>query len=154
MGRNYHCEYCDKRFKDDVKIRQKHLKGQAHQTARREHYAKYKSMGSLLRKKSPYFTDYFAFTGAREILEEESHKRKCAWFQSGYCQFGSACRSSHYTEEQLAELRQQGTIGSLEHFHVIGDTYRTFLFQRLNKNTLNGRNNSRSNTAVQWLKTL
>lgn len=42
MGKKYYCEYCDKRFKDDVNIRQKHLNGLAHQTARNDHYAKYK----------------------------------------------------------------------------------------------------------------
>lgn len=42
MGRNYYCEYCEKRFKDDVQIRKKHLLGLQHQKARKEHYLKYK----------------------------------------------------------------------------------------------------------------
>lgn len=42
MGKNYYCEYCDKRFKNDANIRKKHINGLPHQTAQKEHYAQYK----------------------------------------------------------------------------------------------------------------
>ena len=42
MGRNYLCEYCDKRFKDDPNIRKKHFDGLQHQRAKKEHYANFK----------------------------------------------------------------------------------------------------------------
>lgn len=42
MGKNYYCEYCNKRFKDDLNIRKKHINGINHQTAQKQHYAKYK----------------------------------------------------------------------------------------------------------------
>lgn len=43
MGKNYYCEYCDKRFKDDLTVRKKHINGLPHQTACKEHYARFKS---------------------------------------------------------------------------------------------------------------
>lgn len=42
MVRNYYCDYCDKRLKDDVQIRKKHIEGLQHQKAMKEHYALYK----------------------------------------------------------------------------------------------------------------
>lgn len=42
MGKNYICDYCDKRFKDDPNIRKKHDSGMPHQIARKEYYAKFK----------------------------------------------------------------------------------------------------------------
>lgn len=43
MGKNYYCDYCDKRMKDDSSIKKKHIEGLAHQKARNEHYAQFKS---------------------------------------------------------------------------------------------------------------
>lgn len=43
MGRNYYCDYCDKRVRNDIQIRKKHIQGLQHQTAQSEHYAKFKS---------------------------------------------------------------------------------------------------------------
>lgn len=42
MGRNYYCDYCDKRVRNDIQIRKKHIQGLQHQTAQSEHYAKFK----------------------------------------------------------------------------------------------------------------
>lgn len=42
MGRNYYCDYCNKRMKCDANIQKKHINGLPHQTARREHYAQFK----------------------------------------------------------------------------------------------------------------
>lgn len=47
MGRNYYCDYCDKRMKNDIQIRKKHLEGMPHKTARNEYYAKFKGILSL-----------------------------------------------------------------------------------------------------------
>lgn len=47
MGRNYYCEYCDKRMKDDVQIRKKHIGGVQHQAARSEHYAQLKGIYNI-----------------------------------------------------------------------------------------------------------
>lgn len=65
------------------------------------------------------FFSYLYFVDSKEILAEESQKKKCSWFQSGYCQFGSACRFSHCTQEQLDELRQQGGEKRLEAFILV-----------------------------------
>lgn len=43
MGKNYYCDYCDKRLKDDPNIKKKHTDGLPHQKARNEHYAQFKS---------------------------------------------------------------------------------------------------------------
>lgn len=42
MGKNYYCEYCDKRLKNDAQVIKKHIAGLAHTAARNEHYARYK----------------------------------------------------------------------------------------------------------------
>lgn len=42
MGRNYYCDYCDKRLKNDAQVIKKHIAGLAHTAARNEHYVKYK----------------------------------------------------------------------------------------------------------------
>lgn len=42
MGRNYYCDYCDKRVRNDTQIRKKHIQGLQHQTAQSEHYAKFR----------------------------------------------------------------------------------------------------------------
>lgn len=44
MGRNYYCDYCDKRMKNDIQIRKKHLEGMPHKNARNEYYAKFKGI--------------------------------------------------------------------------------------------------------------
>ncbi|KAI8433753.1 hypothetical protein MSG28_015731 [Choristoneura fumiferana] len=39
------------------------------------------------------------------ILAEESQKKPCGRFARGECQFGSICRFSHYTREQIQQLQ-------------------------------------------------
>lgn len=112
MGKNYYCEYCDKRFKDDKNIRKKHIDGLYHQTAVKRHYAKFKGKIwkcfslSLILKIIPIV---FYISGPKEILIAESKKKFCTKFQSGSCQFGALCRFSHYTPDELAEIQQRGT---------------------------------------------
>lgn len=42
MGRNYYCDYCDKRLKNDAQVIKKHIAGLAHCAARNDHFAKFK----------------------------------------------------------------------------------------------------------------
>ncbi|CAB3245079.1 unnamed protein product [Arctia plantaginis] len=49
---------------------------------------------------------YQQFKDPETILAEESKKKPCARFASGQCQFGSICRFSHYTRDQLSSLRE------------------------------------------------
>lgn len=47
------------------------------------------------------------FIAPEQILSEESKKKSCSWFQTGSCQYGLSCHSSHYTTDQLNVIRQQ-----------------------------------------------
>lgn len=47
MGRNYYCDYCDKRLKNDAQVIKKHIAGLAHTAARNDHFAKYKGMDPI-----------------------------------------------------------------------------------------------------------
>ncbi|XP_059612855.1 zinc finger matrin-type protein 5 [Phlebotomus argentipes] len=88
MGKNYYCDYCSKSFKDILAMRKNHLKGLQHQRAKSEHYAKYKTV--------------------KEIYKEESRKKTCKRiFEGQPCNFGSQCRFSHFTAEQLDQMRRQ-----------------------------------------------
>lgn len=42
MGKNYYCDYCDKRLKNDAQVIKKHIAGLAHTAARNDHFANYK----------------------------------------------------------------------------------------------------------------
>nr|CAD7260002.1 unnamed protein product [Timema shepardi] len=78
----YYCDFCDRSFVDGHDARKKHLMGSMHLRLRKEHY------DSL----------------------RESAKVPCKRFRNtGECVFGGNCRYSHYSQEQLWELRQQVT---------------------------------------------
>ncbi|CAH0718470.1 unnamed protein product, partial [Brenthis ino] len=64
-----------------------HIKGVVHQKLVSEHYQQYKD--------------------PETILKEESIKKPCIKFAKGECQFGGICRYSHYTAQELHELRLQ-----------------------------------------------
>ncbi|GAB0098264.1 hypothetical protein DMENIID0001_139790 [Sergentomyia squamirostris] len=86
MGKNYYCDFCNKTFKDILLIRKNHLKGLPHQKARSAYYAQFKSL--------------------EEILVEESKKKPCKRILEGTsCNFGTQCRFSHYTPQQMTEMR-------------------------------------------------
>ncbi|XP_055689713.1 zinc finger matrin-type protein 5 [Lutzomyia longipalpis] len=88
MGKNYYCDYCNKSFKDILATRKKHLKGLQHQKAYKEYHAQFK--------------------GIKEIYLEESRKKTCKRILEGTtCKFGSECRFSHYTKDQLEGMRLQ-----------------------------------------------
>ncbi|XP_059480963.1 zinc finger matrin-type protein 5-like [Neocloeon triangulifer] len=87
MGRRYHCDYCEKSFKNDVVSIKKHLSSLHHERARQEYHAQFKDLAT--------------------ILQEESAKRTCSRFANGDCQFGAMCRFSHYSPGQLQFFRQQ-----------------------------------------------
>ncbi|KAJ6659142.1 hypothetical protein lerEdw1_019445 [Lerista edwardsae] len=90
MGKRYFCDYCNRSFQDNLHNRKKHLNGVQH-----------------LRAKKVW---YDLFRDAAAILQEEQTKKPCRKFlQTGQCDFGSNCRFSHMTEEDLEKLGAQGT---------------------------------------------
>ncbi|CAG2058502.1 unnamed protein product, partial [Timema podura] len=88
MGKIYYCDFCDRSFVDGHDARKKHLMGSMHLRLRKEHYD--------------------SLRDAATILTEESAKVPCKRFRNtGECVFGGNCRYSHYSQDQLWELRQQ-----------------------------------------------
>ncbi|KAF5272919.1 hypothetical protein FQR65_LT04848 [Abscondita terminalis] len=88
MGRRYYCDYCDKTFIDDLDARKKHLTSSHHIKLRKLHYESHRD--------------------PRTILAEESVKTLCRRFiQHGECQFAGSCKYTHYTMEDLWNLKQQ-----------------------------------------------
>ncbi|KAJ2939101.1 hypothetical protein O0L34_g10289 [Tuta absoluta] len=86
MGKRYYCDYCDKTMAATPSTVRTHMKGLVHQKLVLDHYQKFKD--------------------PETILAEESVKKPCSRFPSGLCQFGSMCRFSHYTREQIDHLRE------------------------------------------------
>ncbi|XP_068191145.1 zinc finger matrin-type protein 5 [Antennarius striatus] len=88
MGRRYYCDYCDRSFQDNMHNRKKHLNGVQHHRARKAWF------------------DHFRDSSA--ILHDEQTKKPCRKFlQKGICDFGSNCRFSHMSEEDIFNLRRQ-----------------------------------------------
>ncbi|XP_062483813.1 zinc finger matrin-type protein 5 isoform X1 [Pezoporus occidentalis] len=88
MGKRYFCDYCDRSFQDNLHNRKKHLNGVQHLRAKRAWYD--------------------LFRDAAAILQEEQTKKPCRKFlQTGQCDFGSSCRFSHMTEQDLEKLSAQ-----------------------------------------------
>uniref|UniRef100_A0A8B9C7X4 Zinc finger matrin-type protein 5 n=1 Tax=Anser brachyrhynchus TaxID=132585 RepID=A0A8B9C7X4_9AVES len=88
MGKRYFCDYCDRSFQDNLHNRKKHLNGVQHLRAKRAWYD--------------------LFRDAAAILQEEQSKKPCRKFlQTGQCDFGSNCRFSHMTEQDLEKLSAQ-----------------------------------------------
>ncbi|XP_031448000.1 zinc finger matrin-type protein 5 isoform X2 [Phasianus colchicus] len=88
MGKRYFCDYCDRSFQDNLHNRKKHLNGVQHLRAKRAWYD--------------------LFRDAAAILQEEQSKKPCRKFlQTGQCDFGSDCRFSHMTEQDLEKLSAQ-----------------------------------------------
>ncbi|XP_011300681.1 zinc finger matrin-type protein 5 [Fopius arisanus] len=87
MGKRYHCDYCDRSFKDNSEIRKKHLSSLQHAKNYAEHYRQFKD--------------------PEEILREESTKIPCKKTTSeNGCPFGNSCRFSHYTAPMMWELER------------------------------------------------
>ncbi|XP_026324546.1 zinc finger matrin-type protein 5 [Hyposmocoma kahamanoa] len=86
MGKRYRCDYCDKHMVTSPSIIKTHNKGLFHQKLVNEYYQQYKD--------------------PETILAEESTKRPCNRFLQGTCSFGSICRNSHYTMEQINQFRE------------------------------------------------
>ncbi|GFG29277.1 hypothetical protein Cfor_05614 [Coptotermes formosanus] len=88
MGKRYYCDYCDRSFVDDLEARKKHLNGSMHMRLKREHYD--------------------SFRDRRTLLAEESAKEPCKRFlRSGECVFGANCRFTHFSRQQLEDLRHE-----------------------------------------------
>lgn len=88
MGKRYYCDYCDRHFVDDLEARKKHLAGVMHMRLRKEYYDKFKD----------------AETKYKEEIVKTGCKR---YLRFGDCAFGSHCRYTHYSHEELEVLRQQ-----------------------------------------------
>ncbi|XP_050312260.1 zinc finger matrin-type protein 5 [Anthonomus grandis grandis] len=88
MGRRYYCEYCDKTFVDELEARRKHLQSANHVKLRNLHYQQCREPAVILRE---------------ELLKQPCRK----FFQSGTCMFEGSCKYTHYSTEQLCQLRQQ-----------------------------------------------
>lgn len=85
MGKRYHCDYCDKTFPDSASNRKKHLQGTYHMRMKKLHYD--------------------AFLDAASVLKAEATKKPCRRFQqTGACDYGNACKFTHLTPNELAEL--------------------------------------------------
>ncbi|XP_052054801.1 zinc finger matrin-type protein 5 isoform X2 [Apodemus sylvaticus] len=88
MGKRYFCDYCDRSFQDNLHNRKKHLNGLQHLKAKKVWYD--------------------IFRDAAAILLDEQNKRPCRKFLlTGQCDFGSNCRFSHMSEQDLQELSIQ-----------------------------------------------
>nr|XP_021488419.1 zinc finger matrin-type protein 5 isoform X1 [Meriones unguiculatus]XP_021488421.1 zinc finger matrin-type protein 5 isoform X1 [Meriones unguiculatus] len=88
MGKRYFCDYCDRSFQDNLHNRKKHLSGLQHLKAKKVWYD--------------------MFRDAAAILLDEQNKRPCRKFLlTGHCDFGSNCRFSHMSEQDLQELSIQ-----------------------------------------------
>ncbi|XP_023567127.1 zinc finger matrin-type protein 5 isoform X2 [Octodon degus] len=88
MGKRYFCDYCDRSFQDNLHNRKKHLNGLQHLKAKKMWYD--------------------MFRDAAAILLDEENKRPCRKFlMTGQCDFGSNCRFSHMSEQDLQELSIQ-----------------------------------------------
>lgn len=87
-GRRYYCEYCDKIFIDELEARRKHLQSSNHIKHRNMHYEQCREPAIILRE---------------ELLKIPCRK----FFQNGSCLFEGSCKYTHYSPEQLCELRQQ-----------------------------------------------
>lgn len=88
MGKRYFCDYCNRSFQDNLHNRKKHLSGVQHQRSKKVWY--------------DYFRD------APAILADEQDKKPCRKFlQTGECDFGTNCRFSHMTEEDVQQLKAQ-----------------------------------------------
>ncbi|GFY39425.1 hypothetical protein TNIN_258201 [Trichonephila inaurata madagascariensis] len=88
MGKQYYCDYCGRSFADGAENRKKHLVSAHHQKLRKAHYDMFKD--------------------AATILEENKLKRPCRKFHSeGYCEFGTNCKYSHLTQNDVRQLIEQ-----------------------------------------------
>lgn len=88
MGKRYFCDYCDRSFQDNLHNRKKHLNGLQHLKAKKVWYD--------------------MFRDAAAVLLDEQNKRPCRKFLlTGQCDFGSNCRFSHMSEQDLQELSIQ-----------------------------------------------
>nr|CAD7588323.1 unnamed protein product [Timema genevievae] len=106
MGKIYYCDFCDRSFVDGHDARKKHLMGSMHLRLRKEHYDSLRAYVFYSDETTPFIYSLDAAT----ILTEESAKVPCKRFRNtGECVFGGNCRYSHYSQEQLWELRQQVT---------------------------------------------
>lgn len=107
MGRRYYCDFCDKRFIDDLEGRKKHLASAHHIKMKKLHYDMFVGESVFFF----FFVNFnvkMSFKDAKTIFEQETQKFPCKRFlQNGDCQFKGNCKYSHYSNGQLMELKEQ-----------------------------------------------
>lgn len=86
MGKRYLCDYCHKSLVAAPSVVRTHQRGLLHQQLVHEHYQQYKDPDV--------------------ILAEEAFKKPCLRFANGSCSFGGLCRYSHYSNEELDNLKR------------------------------------------------
>lgn len=137
MGKRYYCDYCDRSFIDDLEARKKHLNGSMHMRLRKEHYDSIRGklyvwhnthslfnfekqdcehISKCHQLKLPiwYRISLYAQLGIfilpdpKTLLAEESEKEPCKRFlHTGECVFGSNCRFTHFSRQQLHDVKRQ-----------------------------------------------
>ncbi|GAB1295757.1 Zinc finger matrin-type protein 5 [Apodemus speciosus] len=104
MGKRYFCDYCDRSFQDNLHNRKKHLNGLQHLKAKKVWYDMFRDAAAILldeQNKRP--CRKFLLTDAPKVSEEQS---SCS-YKLSQCDFGSNCRFSHMSEQDLQELSIQ-----------------------------------------------
>lgn len=127
MGKRYVCDYCDKSMVATPAIVRTHNNGLIHQKLVQEHYQQFKD--------------------AETILKEESVKKPCSRFASGQCQFGSICRYSHYTMEQIQALREYVASKNMPK-DVIFPSFEELVLELLDKKTNKKQDSTNENTVM------
>uniref|UniRef100_A0A5S6R0R8 C3H1-type domain-containing protein n=1 Tax=Trichuris muris TaxID=70415 RepID=A0A5S6R0R8_TRIMR len=89
----YHCAYCDRKFRDSRQARKRHLQSLSHKRARTEHYEGLKS--------------------AQQRWSEERNKASCRAFAKDECPFGITCKYSHMTQEDRHQLEQRALLEAM-----------------------------------------
>ncbi|RMC06055.1 hypothetical protein DUI87_17600 [Hirundo rustica rustica] len=104
MGKRYFCDYCDRSFQDNLHNRKKNTSMECSISGLRECGTTY--------SEDLYLGSPLVSPDAAAILQEEQTKKPCRKFlQTGQCDFGSNCRFSHMTEQDLEKLSAQVQAG-------------------------------------------
>ena len=89
MGKLYHCDFCDRSFRDTVAARKSHNASAQHVETRRRHY--------------------FQLKNARQRLEEIRERQRCLdFYKHGLCHRGEAkCKYVHISKEDYKKLMDE-----------------------------------------------
>ncbi|XP_049882379.1 zinc finger matrin-type protein 5 [Pectinophora gossypiella] len=127
MGKRYYCDYCDKTMAAAPSIVKTHNRGLVHQKLVLEHYQKHKD--------------------PETILAEESRKKPCSRFPNNQCQFGAICRFSHYTRDQIDQLREIVAAKERTNNNTVQPAFE-YLYHQLQEEKTKSKNNDGENTVL------